>query len=186
MNSFVFLDIDGVLNRHKKLSNGYCGIVPSCRNNLNRITDVTGAKLVISSAWRYQILLNDMTLKGFQNMLRTHGVKGDVVGATRLDTMIPNPHYRPGVDPDWMKTIPLPDERGLQIHEWIVGEGWKHYGEDGQHVVIDDGGLNNLTGEWTDLGITAAGHPFVRTIGSMGLTLADARRAIETLWHGAA
>jgi hypothetical protein len=104
---------------------------------------------------------------GMEWLLRSHGMLADrLVGITRPDTMIERPAYD-GCPESWLHT----NERGLQIRDWIVGEGWQHYGETGRHVVIDD----------MDLGISEAGHPFVQTDGSVGLTDADADRAIAVL-----
>lgn len=47
----LFLDIDGVLNSHTKLANGYCGIEPKQVEMLNcLLDDIPDLKLVISSA----------------------------------------------------------------------------------------------------------------------------------------
>ncbi len=62
--------------------------------------------------------------------------------------------------------FPKPNERGEQIAKWLA-----NYGPKSRYVVIDD----------MDLGITAAGHPFVQTDGRLGLSLSDARRAIELI-----
>lgn len=72
----IFLDIDGVLNDHTQMENHYCGTKYECVQQFNRILDaVPEAKIVISSAWRYMILRGDVTLKGFEMLLLTHGVK---------------------------------------------------------------------------------------------------------------
>ncbi len=84
----VFLDIDGVLNKHEKLASGYCGIAQEQVTNLNKLLDdLPNLKIVISSAWRYLILRGDMTLKGFESLLLVHGIKcyGRVAGHTVAD-----------------------------------------------------------------------------------------------------
>jgi hypothetical protein len=58
------------------------------------------------------------------------------------------------------------EPRGQQIRHWRLENGGER-----PYVVIDD----------LDLGITEAGHPFVQTDGKVGLTEADADRAIEIL-----
>jgi hypothetical protein len=168
VNLFVFLDIDGVLNGHEYAPECLCGQIHREKvGRLNRILRATGARVVLSSAWRYLVHRGEMNLMGMEWLLRSHGMlAGRLAGITRMDTMIVRPPYN-GSPGSW----PLTDERGRQISEWIVGEGWTHYGESGRHVVIDD----------LDLGIRAAGHPFVQTDGKVGLTEDDADRAIETL-----
>ena len=72
----LFLDIDGVLNSHTKLANGYCGIEPKQVEMLNcLLDDIPDLKLVISSAWRYLVLNDSMSVVGFENLLLTHGIK---------------------------------------------------------------------------------------------------------------
>jgi hypothetical protein len=61
----IFLDIDGVLNRHILQNNGYCGIEQPHVQALNYIlAKVPEAKIVVSSAWRYMVHQQAMTLKG--------------------------------------------------------------------------------------------------------------------------
>lgn len=76
---FIFLDIDGVLNHHVTHRNGYSGLCPDCVKLLNRTLDVTGAKIVVSSAWRYFVLRGEMNLAGLSGLLCTHGVNWGVV-----------------------------------------------------------------------------------------------------------
>ena len=71
---FLFLDFDGVMNDHVAMPNGYNGILRDCVHNLNWLLDEEPKlQLVITSAWRYMMLKNDMTLDGFEFMLGTHG-----------------------------------------------------------------------------------------------------------------
>lgn len=78
----IFLDIDGVLvndlyaKQHKA--------DPYCVDALNTITNVTGAKIVISSSWKYSYSATKLTL-----MLKQWGVTGDIIGST------PNVENRP-------------------------------------------------------------------------------------------
>lgn len=165
---FVFLDIDGVLNGHDFDAECLCGRIHRKKViRLNRILRATGACVVLSSAWRYLVHRGEMNLRGLEWLMRSHGILADrLVGITRTDTMIERPIYD-GTPESWPHT----NERGQQISDWIVGEGWQHYGETGRHVVLDD----------LDLGISEAGHPFVQTDGLKGLSDADARRAIAIL-----
>lgn len=72
---FIFLDIDGCLNDHTMMSNGYCGIQDDKVEFLNQIlSNHDDVFLVISSAWRYMCIVREMTIRGFEQMLLTHGV----------------------------------------------------------------------------------------------------------------
>jgi HAD domain in Swiss Army Knife RNA repair proteins len=115
----IFLDIDGVLNGHERYPNGYCGTKWECVQRLNWVLFQTGAKLVISSAWRYLVLSEYMNLKGFENLLLTHGV--DSLGRV-LDVL----------DADASDK-----DRGQLILQWLDQWNWK-----GAYVVLDD--MNNL------------------------------------------
>jgi len=73
----IFLDIDGVLipigHKPSNMANS------RCIEQLNRITDSTKAKIVISSSWRHN---------GFEKTvlaLRAWGVTGDIIGRTGAD-----------------------------------------------------------------------------------------------------
>lgn len=71
----LFLDIDGCLNGHdydKQSESSW--IKPECVTQLNRVLDITGCEIVISSAWRYMILNGACTIRGFEYMLRTHRI----------------------------------------------------------------------------------------------------------------
>lgn len=72
MNKFIFLDIDGVMNSNlfysertqdkryndwikehpQRIAWNACDIDPRAVERLNRLTDATGAKIVVSSTWR--------------------------------------------------------------------------------------------------------------------------------------
>jgi hypothetical protein len=88
----LLFDIDGVLNDHTwnpvAKSNS---ILPRCVDQFNRIILKTDCKLVISSAWRYMVIGNAVTLDGFSYMLRTHGViDHTIIGMTASDEEIEN------------------------------------------------------------------------------------------------
>lgn len=162
----LFLDVDGVLNDHTWLPEVLCGqIHGDCVFELNRVLRATDARIVVSSAWRYLIYRGEMSLQGLEWLLRSHGVlAGRLVGITRPDTMVRGPYS--GKPCEW----PLTDERGQQIADWLKGRR----AEDvpvSRYAVVDD----------LDPGITACGHPLVRTDGRRGLTPADADRLVELL-----
>lgn len=153
----LFLDIDGCLNTHSWDQDAKSSTLDRDKvERLNYVLNETGARIVVSSAWRYMVHGGAMTLGGFDYLLRTHGVIADaVVGITRMDTMID-------------KEAPKPDERGEQISDWLMNDNrWSGH----PYAVIDD----------LDAGITAAGHPFVQCDGKVGMTDADAERLIELL-----
>lgn len=70
MNKYLFLDIDGVLNHDEWFeSDGYrknranwqiSMFDPVCVERVNKILDVTGARLVVSSSWRSMTDLEDI------------------------------------------------------------------------------------------------------------------------------
>ncbi len=81
----IFLDIDGVLNTIsnwgsrpiEKRFSPEC--VPECVAALNKITEHTGAKIVISSSWK-----NIMGYQELSDLLHSVGIKGEIVGKTPL------------------------------------------------------------------------------------------------------
>lgn len=113
MAKIIFLDIDGGLNAG-------CPdepfVLPHCAQHFNRIVAATGARVVISSAWRAAVHAGEMTLLGFQRLLRTHRVQCRVVGVT--------PEARRA------------SSRGKQITLWL-----KENGPVGSYVVLDDDDL---------------------------------------------
>jgi hypothetical protein len=149
----LFLDIDGVLNGHDydPLAES-CTIRTHCITNLSKILTQTDVKVVISSAWRYMISRGAMTLRGFEYLLRTHRLAGI---QNRIIGIT-----REDLD-QTSKT-----ERGLEIEEWL-----RDHPEVTHYLVIDD----------MDYGISIRGHPFLQTDGTVGLTEADADKAIMML-----
>jgi hypothetical protein len=149
----LFLDIDGVLNGHEFMVEAKsCKIDPACVRRLNRILKETDARVVLSSAWRYMVHGHAMTLDGFGYMLRTHGFVAAVNGAERV-----------------IIDLTCRDEdiegRPDQVRAWL-----RSYGRAEQlYVVLDD-----IDFGWGDLNV-------VLTDGAVGLTDADADRAIEVL-----
>lgn len=165
----LFLDIDGVLNTHEPLDpDVMCGqIHPDKVARLNRVLRETDARVVLSSAWRYIVHRGEMNLMGFEWLLRSHGVLADrLVGITRTDTM-ERATYK-GEPGTW---LPCANERGQQITDWLAVSLGTVGVEVARYAVVDD----------LDLGITAAGHTFVRTDGTVGLTDADAAGLVGLL-----
>jgi HAD domain in Swiss Army Knife RNA repair proteins len=87
MKPIIFLDIDGVLNGHRPTDNGYNTIEKDNVSAFNDILDNVDAEIVISSAWRYLVHNGSMTVRGFEQLLISHGVKCSqkVVDITRRD-----------------------------------------------------------------------------------------------------
>lgn len=75
----IFLDFDGVLVNRKSLmqaSGMHAKADPDCVRELNRILEVTGAKVVVSSTWRHAGLL------AVKDFLSEWGVKCQTIGIT--------------------------------------------------------------------------------------------------------
>jgi len=73
----IFLDIDGVLNLYCESRDEYgCCFHSHLVDNLKRLIDETGAKIVISSTWRFSglVIMKEMWIK--------RGLPGEVVGIT--------------------------------------------------------------------------------------------------------
>ena len=101
----LFLDIDGVLNNEVILKNApHCEVLDATNvQQLNHIIAQTGAKVVVSSAWR-----QGRTIKQLQEVLEHDGFVGEVIGKT--------PRLLAGV-------------RGDEIMSWIE-TGTAQYGVD--------------------------------------------------------
>jgi hypothetical protein len=165
MRPILFLDMDGVCNDHvAHPRTRYCRTDPACVERLDRILIATDAEIVLTSSWRYLVHSGQMTLVGLRNLLHTHWIDGErLIGITRRDISDLRPRSRAHTD------------RGPQITEWIVDRfGVDPFVWEGSYVVLDD----------LDLEIGNCGHPFVQTIGTVGLTDADADRAIAILLEG--
>lgn len=77
----IFLDFDGVLNSNAWVwshsGEGFDHIAPSCIALVNQLIARTGAKVVVSSAWR--ILFSDAELR---EGLAEFGFIGEIIGST--------------------------------------------------------------------------------------------------------
>jgi HAD domain in Swiss Army Knife RNA repair proteins len=135
----VFLDIDGVLNDNTFDAEAESSTLrPAAVERLREILRATGAKVVLTSSWRYLITAGAMTVEGFEYLLRTHGLpKGSLVGHTPCDEELPG--------------------RGAQIRRWLEAHGavdaW---------VALDDDPLELGADSWRHVrtqrgvGLTAA------------------------------
>ena len=116
----IFLDFDGPIipeashtNRRGPREKAW----PPCVTALNRITDTTGAKIVISSSWRWANLGKDA-----EDYLRQWGVNGEVVGIT--------PILETAWKPENKMWIGVP--RGREIQAWLDANKCETF------VIIDD------------------------------------------------
>lgn len=101
----IFLDIDGVLVNLAALKagraeDGDCRFDPVCVARLNRITDATGAVLVVSSTWRR--LHDDMA-----RVLSRNSVSGRMIGQT------------PDLSRQRPSGIQVAVQRGDEIQAWL-------------------------------------------------------------------
>ena len=152
----VFLDIDGVLNDFERswgaVPDYNPEFVPRCVQNFNRIIRATEARIVLSSSWRHLIVFGHMSLNGFSVLLRSHSVRGHLIGHTREEAASESSEPRWQQIADYIKT-----------HREANADGIERY------CILDD--CSDAFG----------GRPGVRTDGSTGLTAADADLAIEIL-----
>jgi len=119
----IFLDIDGVLNSANYIKNPNIDfddptyqIDPVAVVRLNRITDTTGAKIVVSSTWRLAFLTHPTPLPALQACMQSYKITGEVIGMT----------------PE--KANALRNRRGKEIQKWLND----HYNEIDKFVIIDD------------------------------------------------
>lgn len=101
----IFLDIDGVLNTEKHIryllhndlptqDNDWCDFFdPKCIVKLKKIIDQTGAKIVISSTWRF------MGLDKLRKKFEERGILGEIIDRTSLSRFM--------------------RERGYEIQTWL-------------------------------------------------------------------
>lgn len=162
----LFLDIDGVLNRHEPHSNGFCGIEPENARHLNRILlECPETRIVVSSAWRYYVHNGHMTVRGLEGLLLTHGLdcRGRVLDVTDPDPDTFNPaEHEPPFDAERWAARGL-IWRKAQISNWLL----QFHDYKSPFVVLDD----------LDLDMPE----LVRTDPRMGLTARLARAVVARL-----
>jgi len=121
MESVIFLDIDGVLVTSRGLEHwmkikcdifedntSYELFCPQSIESLNRLTRLTGSKLVIISNWRKRLSLIEI-----KQMFKRRGVEADIIGVT--------PYKNEDLD------------RGHEIKLWLEKNGTPD-----SYVIIDD------------------------------------------------
>lgn len=148
----LFLDIDGVLNAHEFNEGANSNMIRKDKVDLlNQVLDRTGCHLVISSAWRYIVLREAMTVLGFEYLLRTHGIHC----SHKLDGVTWEDSYK--------------ETRADLILAYIEESVSDEEREGLRWVAVDD----------LDLKLPA--EHFVRTDGTVGLTQTHVNRLIELL-----
>lgn len=125
---FLFLDFDGVLNRHTLGPNNN-GIDPRCVRYLNALLgDYPEIQIVVSSSWRYLVHSGKLTLKEFEEVLVEKGFncKDKLHGITKASGLMPE-NLLAKEDESW--TI---DQRVSEIEDYI-----KKYTIE-EYVILDD------------------------------------------------
>ena len=160
--SVIFLDIDGVLNvfshDHDEFGSQFHQHLV---DNLRRVIDETGAKIVISSTWRYS------GLERMQEMWEKRNLPGEVIDITPDCTYLHNEGLF-----EWLDQV----ERGHEVEYWL-----NEHPEVGQYVIFDDDNdflphqRNNFVRTSDNIN-----HPDCVDIG-YGLTSECANRAIRIL-----
>lgn len=119
----VFLDVDGVLNSGNFFSSGRRvkshdydpknQLDPEAVELLNEIIEATGAKIVISSVWRY----NHKPIE-LREILGAFGFKGQIIGSTPRSTES--------------------KARGKEIDAWLTESGYSRRDPVEKFVILDD------------------------------------------------
>lgn len=135
----IFLDIDGVLNCERAYRLGHCNYVkwewpdgtedhhqsfaPWCKEYLNELIDLTGAKIVISSTWR------SSGIDFMRKVWELEGMHGEIIGIT--------PNFR-----SYKINIP----RGVEIQHYLEEDLKFHHinwDKDIQKEYIEKSGIEN-------------------------------------------
>ena len=135
-DKLVFLDFDGVLNssefaahqyRNNESAQDRMGLDlfdPNAVECINRIVDATGAKIVVTSSWRY------LGLTKLQKLWKERGLHGEIVGMTSLhvaDELI----LEKGIE--WLERETYGSPRSVEIAHWL-----KSYDINDNFVILDD------------------------------------------------
>lgn len=158
----IFLDIDGVLNVYPQGRDRFGSIFHQhFVDNLKKIIDETGAKIVVSSTWRFA------GLKIMQEMWDERSLPGEVIGITRdCNQLVGEGKF------EFFDHV----ERGHEIQEWL-----EDHPEIERYVILDDDNdmLENQRGNFVRTA-NNINHPDCVDIG-YGLTAICAERAIRIL-----
>lgn len=160
--TLIFLDVDGVLNDHRKWPTRYSPIQYELVAFLNVILRAAPeAKIVLSSSWRYTF----STVPVIEHVLMCHGCEcfGRIAGATLRDEEVHDGPMPGWEDKERWGSLGL-SWRAEQIRRYVEDSGVKRF------VVLDD--------------LPLAVPNLVQTDGDVGLTASHAARAIEVLKSG--
>lgn len=135
-DKLVFLDFDGVLNSSEFAAHQYRNdesvqdsmgldlFDPNAIERMNRIVDETGAKIVVTSSWRY------LGLAKLQKLWKDRGLHGKIVSMTSLhivDELI----LEKGIE--WLEREMNGSPRSEEIAHWL-----KSYDINANYVILDD------------------------------------------------
>lgn len=150
----IFLDIDGVLNLNRTERDQYGRLFhDGFVGNLGTIIDRTGAKIVVSSTWRFS------GLGVMQEMWRDRKLPGDVVSITH-DL--------------WTGKLNDGCTRGDEIEHWLNGNDVENY------VILDDDS-DMLDDQMGHIILTSGNTDHPDSLDGYGLTEKCALEAIDTL-----
>jgi hypothetical protein len=133
--NLIFLDIDGVLNSRNYITkmgdlwdDPKYQMDPAAVARLNRITDATGASIVIISTWR---LAFTHCLDKLQACMASYGITGQVIGMTPDLVAMQGSLYvaratRGGEVDQWMfdNTMPMAKDNIVILDDETV-DGWQ-------------------------------------------------------------
>jgi len=167
MQKLLMLDIDGVLNDHRALANGYSQMKEKCVKELCRILDTCpDVNIVISSAWRYMMLGETPAIneRGMEYLMCLFGASYNSINNRIIGKTIS--------DEEMCLKLGIMDNGGELDYGWLKDHGRLIRREqillaaqDAQFVVLDD-----LELEMPEL---------IKTDGNVGLTKVLADRVIE-------
>ena len=152
----VFFDVDGVLNSEKFLCETHGEFInPKNVANLKMIVDATGAKLVMTSDWRKQVIDKDISKTHVRELLDRLADAGmEVYGATSSGDELRNKY---GVY-----------TRACAVKDYVTANAVEGY------VIFDD-----MDMDWEAQGLDS--H-WINTVNVLtGLTETDARNAISII-----
>ncbi len=110
----IFLDIDGVLNLLRRERDEYGQLFhEEWVENLRKIIDATGAKIVITSTWR------GSGLKHMQDMWKHRNLPGEVIDTTPFLINSIVKYIDREFEPE-----EAPDPRGIEIDWWLGKHGF--------------------------------------------------------------
>lgn len=141
-DKLVFLDFDGVLNNSEFAAYQYKNdesaqdsmgldlFDPKAIEYMNRIIDATGAKIVVTSSWRY------LGLAKLQKLWKERGLHGEIIGMTSLhvvDELI----LEKGTE--WLERETNGSPRSEEIAHWLKTYDINAtYGINANYVILDD------------------------------------------------